>query len=257
MESQIDYEQQFFKHIAWDLYSNLWSIDNWEKEPKGMKVSKNLFSEDSPFFNHEIKDRKDYPTGSNIKAICVEYWLGNTHSIANIRFHDPEMNKYIEICAEVFDHTTDGMSVIHQFMMDPSIAVADSCGFRAYLETRNTESYQKIYQNEKDLIKNMNYPLIIKKLNKMAAEYKTSICDTQKYKNIEFARDCRKIIDWGYNCHTWVIDIINAMTNIPVDKIKDEIMESMLELGQRMKRRQQNNIPLSDKQKHDTEESKS
>ena len=256
MESQIDYEQQFFKHIAWDLYSNLWSIDNWEKEPKGMKVSKNLFSEDSPFFVHEIKDRKDYPSGSNIKAIAVEYWLGNTHSIANIRFYDPEMNKYIEICAEVFDHTTDGMSVIHQFMMDPSIAIAGSCGLED-IQKLETLSRIKIYQNEKDLLKNMNYPLIIMKLNDMVAEYKKSICDTQRYKNIEFAKDCSKIIDWGYNCHTWVINIIDAMTNIPVDKIKDDIMASIIELGQRMKKRQQNTVPLSDQQKYETEESKS
>lgn len=159
------------------------------------------------------------------------------------------MKKDIEICAEVFDHTADGVCVIHQFLIDPS--VSDSCGFQGYLDTRNTESYKKIYENSNDLSNNLNYPLIVKILNEMAAEYKKFVCDTKGYKNIEYAKDCHKIIDWGYNCHTWVIGIINVMTEIPVDKIKDEVMESMIELGHRMKERRK------DKQQTETEESKS
>ena len=236
MESQIDYEKEFFKHIAWDLYSDLWSIDNWPEQQKGMKVSKNLFSEDSPFFNKEIKDRKDYPTGSNILATAVEYWLGNTHSMINIKFYDTEQNKEIEICAEVFDHTAGGICVIHQFLIDPN--VTDSFGFRGYLETRNTECYKKIYENKKDLSKNLNYPLVIKMLNEMSVKYKKVALTPNGYKNIEFAKDCKSIIDWGYNCHTWVIQSIHAMTDISVKEIKDALMESMTELGKRMQKRE-------------------
>lgn len=236
MESQIDFEKEFFKHIAWDLYSNLWSIDNWPKQQKGMKVSKNLFSEDSPFFNHEIKDRKDYPTGSNIVATAIEYWLGNTHSMINIKFHDIEMNKEIEICAEVFDDTANGVCVIHQFLIDPNDT--DSSGFRGYLETRNTECYTKIYEDKKNLAKNLNYPLVIKMLNETSIEYKKIVDNPNGYKNIEFSKECNNIIDWGFNCHTWVIQLIHKMTKISVAMLQDKLLESMMKLGQRMKKRE-------------------